>query len=523
MTAIKVIDLFAGPGGLGEGFSAFPKIGENKFRVVLSVEMDQAAHRTLTLRSVFRQFPRGTVPDAYYDFMRGNLGDTPESALYHDPEIKSAHAAAKNEAVRLKLGEAGKHRKVYKKIREALGKDECVLLGGPPCQAYSLIGRSKNFGDKTKNYNADEDERFFMYLEYVRILAKFQPLVFVMENVRGVLSAKRSGGAKIFDEIKAGLSNPVRSSGTKPDSGRANHSYQIFSFTVPHQCGIADAERRALQPQQYVIKSEDYGIPQARHRVILLGVREDLVTENLPVLTPKRQTTTVRDAISDLPPVRAKLTKEVDSPESWARIRKSMPRRILRRKKNIPEQLREHIRNMVEVEMPETTGREFGLQVNLRNLNPVLDWCSDHRLLGYVTNHATRGHMREDLERYWFTAAFGNAMGHTVSSYDFPEFLVPKHKNIKSGKFADRFRVHTWDYPAKTIMSHLSKDGHYYIHPDHHQMRSLTVREAARLQTFPDNYHFVGSPTAQRIQIGNAVPPMLAYQLAEVVYKIIAS
>ena len=167
-------------------------------------------------------------------------------------------------------------------------------------------------------------------------------------------------------------------------------------------------------------------------------------------------------------------------------------------------------------------GSEFSTWAPSKNHGPLGDWYYDAKLDGYITNHATRGHIRGDLERYWFAAAFREAMGHSPKSEDFPKTLHPNHANFTSGKFADRFRAQGWNHPSTTITSHISKDGHYYIHPDPMQMRSLTVREAARLQTFPDNYHFVGSRTEQYVQVGNAVPPLLAKQLASLIYDFLA-
>ncbi len=144
----------------------------------------------------------------------------------------------------------------------------------------------------------------------------------------------------------------------------------------------------------------------------------------------------------------------------------------------------------------------------------------DAKLKG-VCNHETRGHIRADLHRYFFAAVFAKKNGRSPLLEDFPKSLLPKHKNaiaaLKETKFNDRFRVQIAGRPSTTVVSHISKDGHYYIHYDSSQCRSLTVREAARLQTFPDNYFFEGERTEQYKQVGNAVPPLLAKQIAEIV------
>jgi DNA (cytosine-5)-methyltransferase 1 len=134
--------------------------------------------------------------------------------------------------------------------------------------------------------------------------------------------------------------------------------------------------------------------------------------------------------------------------------------------------------------------------------------------------------MRADLHRYLFAACFARVYGRSPNLVDFPVPLRPNHANVHmalGGKmFADRFRVQLHDAPATTITSHISRDGHYYIHYDATQCRTFTVREAARLQTFPDNYLFCGNRTAQYHQVGNAVPPLLAAEIARSVASVLS-
>ncbi len=148
----------------------------------------------------------------------------------------------------------------------------------------------------------------------------------------------------------------------------------------------------------------------------------------------------------------------------------------------------------------------------------------DPKLNG-VCNHETRAHLTGDIHRYFYAAVFAQVMGRSPTLKDFPAELLPNHDNVKealkSSKFNDRFRVQISGRPSTTVVSHISKDGHYYIHYDPSQCRSLTVREAARLQTFPDNYFFEGNRTQQYHQVGNAVPPLLANKIAAIVYKVL--
>jgi DNA (cytosine-5)-methyltransferase 1 len=168
-----------------------------------------------------------------------------------------------------------------------------------------------------------------------------------------------------------------------------------------------------------------------------------------------------------------------------------------------------------------STGSSFiedGLNQHLEN--PLSSWLEDPKL-GGVIQHESKSHMNEDIQRYFFLSNCAKILGRSPKLTELPKKLMPKHQNAsaKGTTFLDRFRVQLFDQPSTTIVSHIAKDGHYYIHPDPSQARSFTVREAARLQTFPDNYFFEGHKTAQYTQVGNAVPPLLAKKIAEIIYQ----
>ena len=525
---VKVIDLFAGPGGLGEGFSSLRTNNKQQFKIAISIEKEASAHRTLLLRAVFRQFEPENVPECYYDFLKGKLGKNPEDELYKQPEIQEALAEARIEAQQLTLGEDSPQ-KVYGKIKDAVGDDDCILIGGSPCQAYSLVGRSRNYGAKDREYSAENDHRNFLYKEYLKVIAKFQPLVFVMENVKGMLSAKINGEL-IFPSIREDLQNPCKSVNVKPAIGRKKHKYRLYSFVQKNgEQDLFNVEN--LHPKDFIIRAEDYGIPQARHRVILLGVREDSekIIEQSNLLQKNTTKTTVKQVISDLPELRSKLSKGEDSVELWRDSIAGIDKKTINTlkkdehmSKDLIDSFKENIENIHT--SPEHTGTDKGQKrasLNSKLPSELKEWYQDNRLGNYVTNHETRGHIVGDLHRYLYYSTFASKNGTSPTARNLPAYFWPAHKNFGSGKFADRFRVQLANNYGTTVTSHISKDGHYFIHYDTKQCRSLTVREAARIQTFPDNYHFVGNRTQQYVQVGNAVPPYLAKQLAEIVYSII--
>jgi len=521
---IKIIDLFAGPGGLGEGFSSLNIKGTYPFRISLSVEMEHSAWKTLRLRSFVRQFIYSDepIPDEYYQYLAGELGQTPEEALFKKFE-KQANAAA-NEALQLKLGDEEDNKVIFSEIRKKLGSDKnWVLIGGPPCQAFSLMGRARNKGKE--NYVPEEDPRHFLYLEYLKIIEEFSPAVFVMENVKGILSSKING-EPIFNKIKSDLENPGKAL-DKP----IKSTYKIYSLVESLEINKASQD-----PHEFIIKPEDHGIPQARHRVILLGVRNDITT--VPDKLNKKKQISIEQVISDLPKLRSGLSKnrERDTAKGWAEVIQNEIADYLKQPVNydIDKQINDQIRKSLNDIENNTLKRGKACKQQAKDLyndmpTDLQNWYSKE-WKGGVCNHDTRGHMDSDLARYLFCSVFAK-VNHSKKSHirrspklkDFPESLLPNHKNAKSGKFVDRFKVQEKGLPATTITSHISKDGHYYIHYDPSQCRSLTVREAARIQTFPDNYFFEGNRTQQYVQVGNAVPPLLANQIAQTVVSLLNS
>lgn len=505
----KIIDLFAGPGGLGEGFAAYKK--GTIFDIALSAEMESSAHQTLTLRSFFRKIQGDQkVLNAYYSFCESANSPHP-SELF-----PLAWKAAQAEAHQLTLGDPGHNKQLDELLNQAkLHEDKTVLIGGPPCQAYSLVGRARNMGKQ--DYVAENDHRHFLYKEYLRTLHRSRPAVFVMENVKGILSAQ-VGGKLVFHDILRDLTDPG-----KALSQRSGARYTIHSLVSSVKFAPGDNPEE-LDASEFIIKAEKFGIPQARHRVILLGLREDLGYDGTKFLR-ESDPLCVADAFLGMPLLRSKLSTS-DSDSGW---REAVLGNANRLYKNALEQGKGTLASELKAGMIHMNGGlstgavRFPRRNSSLGQTPFHQWVNDPRLSVWL-NHETRSHMTSDLARYYFSAIFGQTFkrspkGHLEFSL---KGLAPKHANWESGKFADRFRVQLDKLPSTTVTSHIAKDGHYFIHPDPRQCRSLTVREAARLQTFPDNYFFQGNRTQQYHQVGNAVPSLLANQIAHIVNLIVS-
>ena len=509
-----IVDIFAGPGGLAEGFSRVSgPDGEPAFRIALSVEKDGTAHSTLRLRSLLRQFER--FPDEYYRWLHGKCDEPDWSSLF-----PSEWAQAGNEAWQLELGSEDPELRLDTRLDAIREENDgnVVLIGGPPCQAYSLAGRARNQGKE--GYVAAEDERHFLYREYIRILDRLRPAAFVMENVKGLLSSSVDGESRIVDRVLDDLR------GDRP--GAERYTLVALAPRTRGQLTLAPAMPRAAD---FVVRAEDIGIPQARHRMIIIGIRETLARglgsgDLSNLLEPYRLRPTVRHVLAGMPKLRSGLSRK-DGPAEWKAAIEAAMDMVAKLDTSLPDE--HHLRFTTKAAqyrakftgMSELPGRAAKGKGHWGDCpRPLRQWLEDERLDG-LPNNETRGHIAADLARYFFAAVFAEVTGRSPKARDFPAQLAPEHQNWSTGKFADRFRVQPWDGCSTTVTCHISKDGHYFIHPDPLQCRSLTVREAARLQTFPDNYFFRGGRTEQYVQVGNAVPPLLAHRIGEALHSLL--
>lgn len=514
---INIIDLFAGPGGLGEGFSGFIPDGSKNgvFRIQASVEKEASAHETLTLRALYRALS-GTRDSAHYHDYVADIIKKDELVSKVPYEWDAARKETLYRPTALGEDNTGIHRK-FRQLLKQHPDEPWIVIGGPPCQAYSVVGRSRNRG--IAGYSAEADNRHFLYREYLQVLSIVRPDVFVMENVKGILTS-RVGGERIFPTIRSDLENPAEAIGKGQSSGRRYHLYSFVISPDPDSLsrnGYSD-------DSDFVIRSEQFGVPQTRHRVILLGIATN-IDRQPDILSPSSKVP-VEHILAGLPTLRSRLSRGIDDPVRWKSSicdQVTLISNELKGKGKLMDEIHSQMKGL-HADAPTESGRYSTEHVSRKLPEPLGDWLLKD-MPRKVLNHESRGHIPGDLGRYFFSACWARAYRGTdheiPRAQHFPVCLAPSHANWKTGNFADRFRVQAKGRPATTVTSHISKDGHYFIHPDPKQCRSLTVREAARIQTFPDNYHFEGSRTQQYVQVGNAVPPFLARQLADIVWKLL--
>jgi DNA (cytosine-5)-methyltransferase 1 len=529
MSLVPVIDLFAGPGGLGEGFSREASVD---FRIAVSIEKDPSAFETLRLRAAFRSLHRNRVDPETRELWDEIIANAPWPSTFDqlsncgDTAIEAACRAAADEALNLELGPQARTR-ASAEIRERLYAltdsntipRNGVLIGGPPCQAYSIVGRARNKG--TAGYRAEADHRHFLYREYLHVIAEFEPAIFVMENVKGILTSKVKE-AVIFDSIMRDLKRPAAVSGS-----HGGAEYVL--------CTLTNTRSLLEEPSadDFLVYAEEHGVPQARHRVIILGIRKDVFESARFVRKLERAPSpSVWDVIRDLPPLRPQLSFRGKGLHWLQALRDPLFDLAvweLRRDRHGSGQavaermLSTRDRLLARQSHPGSGSDRARLSATRVHKRPkaLANWYRD-RESSLLANHASRSHMPSDLIRYLFVAAFGEVTEASPRLHDFPKCLLPEHKNVDPENvgdsiFKDRFRVQLGKVHSMTITSHIAKDGHAFIHPRAIQCRSLTVREAARLQTFPDSYVFLGNRTSQYTQVGNAVPPYLARQIAAIV------
>lgn len=403
---MNYIDLFAGAGGLSEGFV------NAGFIPIAHVEKNKDACNTLKTRTAYHHLKDIGKKDVYFDYLKRNIDR--DKLWKHLPKEK------KDTVINKEISE-NTLSEIFNRIdRNLNGRNVDVVIGGPPCQAYSVVGRSRD-PQRMKN-----DPRNFLYKYYVEFLKRYNPRVFVFENVLGILSAKN--GAHLNN-----IFNAVKKAG--------------------YNLGI---------PPKNFLNAKDFNVLQDRKRVIIIGWKDNLNLK-YPIFeesTPNYQIS--RDLFADL--------KRIQNGEG-----------------------------------------SLGPSDYLGPATEYLKVSGIRNGEKFTTQHIARPNNDNDLEIYRLAVKEWN-MGKRLYYADLPERLIT-HNN--TNVFTNRFQVVNGSGISHTVVAHIAKDGHYYIHPDEELNRSISVREAARIQSFPDNYFFEGSRTAAFHQIGNAVPVLMAQGIAE--------
>lgn len=402
---MNYIDLFAGAGGLSEGF-----IREG-FDPIAHVEMNAEACDTLRTRIAFHYLKK---KDKYFSYLKGETSRQQLWDMVPEELMKSViNCEISSETID----------SIFRQVDQQLThKKVDVVIGGPPCQAYSLVGRSRDPN------GMKGDKRNFLFRYYGQVLQHYQPKYFVFENVLGLLTA---GNARYFEEMRK--------------------LFFGLGYSTDYQ----------------VLNAEDYGVLQKRRRVIIIGRKGKRKFSFPEIAKVNYEGHVKRDLLSDLP-----------------RLSPGQEMHVAKYQKPITDYLRKSaIRNGVD----------------------------------FVTQHITRQHNERDLEIYSIAIEKWLNEKQRLKYPQLPKRLRT-HNNTEA--FLDRYKVIDPDGLSHTVVAHIAKDGHYYIYPDAKQVRSISVREAARIQSFPDDYFFEGGRTAAFKQIGNAVPPLMANAIAKTICDI---
>lgn len=411
MKKLNYIDLFAGAGGLSEGFI------RADFNPIAHVEMNKDACDTLKTRAAYHWLKDNGKKKIYIDYLKSD--NRKKEELWSKVPSSVINSVINSEISKESLP------KIFNNIDDALNGEEIdLVVGGPPCQAYSIVGRARK--------DMESDPRNHLYKHYVKFLERYQPKMFVFENVPGILSAKNGEYLdKIFQAVR-------------------NVGYEV-----------------KIPPKNH-LNAKDFGVLQDRKRVIIIGWKKELNLSYPDFKTKENNYQILKDLFSDLKPLKNG----------------------------------EGTTNAVEYSKPTN---EYLKQTNIRNG------------LEFVTQHIVRPNNENDLEIYRIAVDLWN-QGKRLNYATLPTRLI-KHSNTDS--FTNRFQVVNGKGISHTVVAHIAMDGHYYIHPDKKQNRSISVREAARIQSFPDDYFFEGSRTAAFKQIGNAVPPLMAQKIAEKIKQLL--